>query len=142
MKKCPYCGKEYPDDATICAIDEYALDGTLDVTTSFKDKSPSAGFWIRALARVIDFFFSMLVSVVTGFVTSVLLYILDIAGIIGPEWRQHVSDLTLGSFVFGFFGSISYHTFCEGIHGATLGKLCCGLCVMNEDMKPSNLKGP
>src|SRR5450432_583699 len=25
MKKCPYCGKEYPDDATNCAIDNELL---------------------------------------------------------------------------------------------------------------------
>jgi hypothetical protein len=25
MKKCAYCGKEYPDDATICAIDQTPL---------------------------------------------------------------------------------------------------------------------
>ncbi len=25
MKKCPYCGKEYPDDATICAVDQQPL---------------------------------------------------------------------------------------------------------------------
>ena len=25
MKKCPYCGKEYPDDATICAVNQQPL---------------------------------------------------------------------------------------------------------------------
>jgi hypothetical protein len=25
MKKCSYCGKEYPDDATICAVDQHPL---------------------------------------------------------------------------------------------------------------------
>src|SRR5262249_14405283 len=25
MKKCPYCGKEYPDDATLCEIDSTEL---------------------------------------------------------------------------------------------------------------------
>src|SRR5580658_2890128 len=26
MKKCPYCGKEYPDDATFCALDDERLE--------------------------------------------------------------------------------------------------------------------
>lgn len=26
MKECPYCGKKYPDDATICVIDETPLE--------------------------------------------------------------------------------------------------------------------
>jgi hypothetical protein len=25
MKSCPYCGKEYPDDATVCLIDQQSL---------------------------------------------------------------------------------------------------------------------
>ena len=25
MKKCPYCGKEYPDDATVCELDANPL---------------------------------------------------------------------------------------------------------------------
>jgi hypothetical protein len=25
MKKCTYCGKEYPDDATVCVLDEQPL---------------------------------------------------------------------------------------------------------------------
>jgi hypothetical protein len=25
MKKCPYCGREYPDDAKVCAVDQTAL---------------------------------------------------------------------------------------------------------------------
>jgi hypothetical protein len=29
MKACPYCGKEYPDDASICAIDEHALQSVI-----------------------------------------------------------------------------------------------------------------
>lgn len=27
MKKCPYCGKEYPDDATVCVMDGESLSG-------------------------------------------------------------------------------------------------------------------
>jgi hypothetical protein len=33
MKKCPYCGKEYPDEATMCSIDGESLpDNTLKST--------------------------------------------------------------------------------------------------------------
>jgi hypothetical protein len=28
MKKCSYCGAEYPDDATVCAVDQTSLDGS------------------------------------------------------------------------------------------------------------------
>jgi hypothetical protein len=33
MKKCPYCGKEYPDEATVCPVDGEALDAgkSLDI---------------------------------------------------------------------------------------------------------------
>ena len=42
---------------------------------------------------------------------------------------------------FGLLGTIIYRFLCEGIHGATLGKLCCGICVVSEDGSPSTLKG-
>jgi hypothetical protein len=38
MKKCSYCGAEYPDDAAVCSIDQTALDG-----------QPSAPSFLRAL---------------------------------------------------------------------------------------------
>ena len=33
MKKCPYCGKEYPDNATVCAIDREPLESDGSVPT-------------------------------------------------------------------------------------------------------------
>ncbi len=41
MKTCPYCGKEYPDDATVCAIDGRALPD-LDLAV---DRKKVAGVW-------------------------------------------------------------------------------------------------
>jgi uncharacterized RDD family membrane protein YckC len=113
----------------------------LKETTSSQDKSPSAGFGIRALARLIDFFFSMFVGAAAGFVAGMLLYILGTAGIIAPGWQYRIHGFSIVTIGFSFLGNIAYHFFCEGVHGATLGKFCCGLCVMNEDLKPSTFKG-
>jgi uncharacterized RDD family membrane protein YckC len=40
-----------------------------------------------------------------------------------------------------FLADVLYHTLCEGLYGATLGKLCCGIRVVSEDGAPSTLKG-
>jgi hypothetical protein len=42
MKKCPYCGKEYPDDATVCTIDHNPLESSSPATISVpKPKGPA-----------------------------------------------------------------------------------------------------
>ncbi len=33
MKKCPYCGKENPDDAEVCAVDGQSLTGQAEART-------------------------------------------------------------------------------------------------------------
>ena len=34
MRRCPYCGKEYPDEATVCAVDQQALIPNADSASS------------------------------------------------------------------------------------------------------------
>ena len=141
MKKCPYCGKEYSDDATVCVIDENPLDESQPETASNEDKSPSAGFGIRAMARIIDTIFTFFIGYAAGVLGGIWIMILNGAGMLAPGWQLRLHEFSLASFGFGLAGSIAYHSFCEGIHGATLGKICCGICVVTEDLKPSNLKG-
>jgi len=66
---------------------------------------------------------------------------LNAGGIIAAGWQHRLHGFSLTSLGFDFLGFIAYHFFCEGIHGATLGKLCCGIRVVTEDGSPSTLKG-
>lgn len=147
MKKCPYCGKEYPDDAAVCALDETLLDTPFysqdnsPIAKRENERIPYAGFGIRYLARVIDGFLGIGVGTAAGFAAGGALMMLTEAGIITPEWEYRVHGISGYMLLFGFFGNISYHFFCEGIHGATLGKLCCGLRVISENGQPSTLRG-
>jgi uncharacterized RDD family membrane protein YckC len=141
MKKCPYCGKEYPDEVELCAIDQYPL-RVPDPAMSKPDRSPYAGFGIRLVARMLDVAFAYFMGFVAGFIGRVTLVALSHAGIITPGWSNRINGgFSLGITIFGLLGIIAYHVFCEGMHGATIGKVFCGLRVVGEDGKPSNLKG-
>jgi uncharacterized RDD family membrane protein YckC len=141
MKKCPHCGKEYPDDATICFIDETPLDPEPPGGGLSQDKSPYAGFGIRLLARIIDTIFGFFIGYAAGIFAGTTIVGLADAGTIPPGWQERLREFSLIPFGCGLLGNIAYHFFCEGVHGATLGKLCCGLRVVTEDGRPSNLKG-
>jgi hypothetical protein len=62
MKQCPYCGAEYPDEVTVCAIDETPLE---EPQSQDKPGTP----WIERIWTP----YLIFCSVVTGFV--VLLYL-------------------------------------------------------------------
>jgi len=106
-----------------------------------QDKLTAAGFWIRALARIIDMVFGLFVGFIAGTLGGTTLVLLNAAGVVPPGWQHRIHGFSLTVLAFSFLGNILYHTFCEGIYGATLGKLCCGICVVSEDGRPSNLKG-
>lgn len=42
MKQCPYCGKEYPDETTVCAIDAQPLVGETGTTEGQKTDAPAS----------------------------------------------------------------------------------------------------
>ncbi|MGA2786522.1 MAG: RDD family protein [Verrucomicrobiota bacterium] len=138
MKKCGYCGRDNVDEAANC----------LECGTEFENlntppivKLTTAGFWIRALARIIDTFSKLLLGFSAGILVLIPIAILNATGHLPSGWQHRIRELSLISIGFSFLGNFLYHFFCEGIHGATLGKLCCGIRVVSEDGKPSNLKG-
>lgn len=105
------------------------------------EKLTKAGFWIRALARIVDILVAVCVGFIAVKIAVVAMVLLDHAGRLPDGWQNQIQGFSLGLVTCSFLGSILYHFFCEGIHGATLGKLCCGICVVSEDGKPSTMKG-
>lgn len=103
--------------------------------------SAGAGFWIRALARIIDMVCGQVFGLIGGFCGAIILAILQATGRLSPGWETRITGTSGAMFGLSFLGGFLYHWLCEGIHGATLGKLICGLRVMNQDGRASNMKG-
>lgn len=142
MKVCDYCGGQNSDDAVNCSGC-----GTLFETPTPPDPPSTqisvtgASFGIRFLARIIDTFLGLGIGVFAGLVGGAILLILTRTGVIEPGWQKHLGGLDVKLFGFGLLGNVLYHFFCEGIHGATLGKLCCGIRVVRMDGGPSTFTG-
>jgi len=100
-----------------------------------------AGFWIRALARIIDMSFGILLGVIGGVLGGIILATLQIAGSVAPGWEQRIQGASAAGFGLSLLGGFLYHSFCEGIHGATLGKLICRLRVLQLNGAPSSMRG-
>jgi uncharacterized RDD family membrane protein YckC len=142
MKKCTYCGRENSDDASHCSGcgTEFKNLNPLPIIPK-QEKLTTAGFWIRALARILDGVFGLLIGLLAGVLGGSVLGILNALGPLSPGWQHRIHGFSLITLGFSFLGNILYHTVCEGVYGATLGKLCCGIRVVSEDGNPSNLKG-
>lgn len=142
MKTCGYCGGQNSDEAANCSGCGYELPASAGQTPATPvQKRTTAGFWIRALARIIDDALGLLVGLAAGFIALAILLILNAVGVIEPGWQQRIQGFSLAFLGCCFMGEILYHFFCEGIHGATFGKLCCGIRVVREDGRPNNFKG-
>ena len=100
-----------------------------------------AGFWIRALARLIDIVYGNLLGLIGGFLAGIILVILEIFGTVSPGWEQRISGRSIVVVGLSLLGAFLYHALCEGIHGASLGKLICRLRVLQEDGRPSTISG-
>jgi len=98
------------------------------------DRPPeTAGFWLRALGRVIDFVAVMTIAFMSGIFGGIFVAIFAATGSIAPGWEQRLGETTVWSFVFGAFAALVFHTLCEGIGGASPGKIILGLRVIKTD---------
>ena len=55
MKTCPYCGKEYPDDATVCAVDQTPLAAAGISTAPEKNAAGNEAAELRKQANKMQF---------------------------------------------------------------------------------------
>lgn len=142
VKNCSYCGRANSDEATHCTEcgTEFSTE-TTEVVSTTENKSPSAGFWIRALARIADAIFGIFVGFLGGTLAGIMIRALSMMNMVRPGWQYRLHRFSLASVLFALMGSIAYHFFCEGIHGATLGKFLCGIRVVSEGEKPPTLRG-
>jgi uncharacterized RDD family membrane protein YckC len=110
---------------------------------SITDTTPvikGAGFWIRALARILDTAYGYVLGTIAGVVGAIALLILQGLSISEQGWQAQISQGKWLLILVSFAGTICYHTLCEGLSGASLGKLLCGLRVLSEDCSPCGFK--
>ncbi len=113
----------------------------------FRDDAPlsaqtqTAGFGIRAGARIIDTVLGMVLGLIAGVVSGVLVVVLANIGVFDSGAVHRLGGLSLSSIAFSILGTLSYHTIAEGLGGASIGKLICGLRVLNEDDRPCSIGG-
>jgi uncharacterized RDD family membrane protein YckC len=98
-----------------------------------------AGFWIRALARFIDTIIGYVVGHFAGYAAGIVLVGLQLLTFVRPGWPLRILHDKAPLILFSLVGDILYHTFCEGLYGATLGKFFCGLRVLSDDRTPCRL---
>lgn len=99
-----------------------------------------AGFAVRTAARVIDQLCFLVLGIAGGVAGGIVLAVLQAMGRVGPDWAQKVQANGPENLLFGLAAMLCYHASCEGLYGASLGKLVFGLRVLGADGSACGLK--
>lgn len=99
----------------------------------------TAGWGIRAGARIIDTIVGLVVGTVGGAIGGVIVGILGAMGVLGDGWQELLGKETAGAILLSSLGALSYHTLAEGLGGTTVGKLVCGLRTIGADGRPCSI---
>jgi uncharacterized RDD family membrane protein YckC len=100
-----------------------------------------AGFGIRLVARLLDWIYGIIIGLMVGFAVGILFSILSRLGKISPQWPQLIKQHPFSGFWWGLLGAFLYHAVAEGVGTVTIGKLICGLRVVQMDGGPATMKG-
>jgi uncharacterized RDD family membrane protein YckC len=90
------------------------------------------GFGLRVLGRLVDSVFGLVLGIGAGVFSGVVLAILHLAGVIAPGWAGRVQGFNWGAVGLSLIGNMIYHALAEGIGGASVGKLICGVRVVDR----------
>ena len=95
----------------------------------------------RAVARLIDHVFHLLIATMSGVFLGVVIAIVSFASGKDPQAILGRLSHTAGfiNLLLSFVGLLAYHAVCEGLHGSTLGKLMMGVSVTTEDSQLCSL---
>lgn len=100
-----------------------------------------AGFGIRVLARMIDLAYGTAIGLAVGITMGIMFTVLANAGSVAPDWLQRSQQTGALSFGLSILGAFLYQAVAEGIGAVTVGKLICGLRVVQRDGRPATMKG-
>jgi uncharacterized RDD family membrane protein YckC len=96
----------------------------------------AAAFVPRFIGHAIDFAVFMALLFVAGVVAGFFIAILRRAGVVGPNEHR---GTRLGLALWVLLARTLYPAICEGVGGATVGKLALGMRVRSEDLTPASL---
>jgi uncharacterized RDD family membrane protein YckC len=114
------------------------MDERLVITPS--NLASGAGFGIRFAARAIDTIYGLVIGLFGGVLGAIIIsLLLEPAGVVDPGWQERMAGLNLAGWGCSLLGNLFYHCLTEGMYGASVGKLVCGLRVVSEAAEPIGL---
>ena len=134
---CRECGKTFTAEemvrfgqAWVCAGCKPAYVQKLREGVQAGPRLPYAGFWVRFAATILDDILLYAVNIGIGMAAG-----RSLAQCVGFEQEPTTERYLLFSAISILLNG-SYETYLVGRYGATVGKLCCGIRVVNEDGQP------
>ena len=92
-----------------------------------------AGFGLRAGAQIVDLIIHNVIGLAVSFIVGILIAIYAMStGTPASVLVDKVQHTTPVDYILALLGYVFYHAICEGMHGATLGKLIFKVHVLKE----------
>lgn len=102
--------------------------------------SQGAGFGVRLLARLVDFLLTLSFGLIAGVCGGLAVGILSGVGYLEGEVETILEGLQVSTLT-TIFAAFAYQMVAEGIGGVSLGKLVCGLRVVQTDGRACSFIG-
>lgn len=143
---CENCKTECEQDSAFCdqcghKVDPIPLKSEAErIGLDSKSEMIGAGFGIRAVARIVDVIFGLIIGLAVGITSVIVIAALAHNGVITSDWQEAIRTKDqLPAMFLSLIGSILYHSFSEGIGGASVGKALCRLRVVTTEGSPCTL---